>query len=73
MITNNAACTREIKSRIALAKATFNRKKILFTIKFDLNLRKKIAKCKIWNIALYDAETLTLRKVDLKHLENFKM
>jgi hypothetical protein len=26
MITNDARCTREIKSRIAMAKATFNKK-----------------------------------------------
>jgi hypothetical protein len=30
IITNNARCTREIKSRIAMAKAAFNRK-IFFT------------------------------------------
>jgi hypothetical protein len=35
MITNNARCTREIKSRIAMAKPAFNRKKILFTSKLD--------------------------------------
>jgi hypothetical protein len=31
MITNYARCTREIKSRIAMAKAAFNKKKTLFT------------------------------------------
>jgi hypothetical protein len=30
MITNDARCTREIKSRIAMPEAAFN-KKILFT------------------------------------------
>jgi hypothetical protein len=30
------------------------------------------ANCYIWSIALYDAETWTLRKVDQKHLENFE-
>jgi len=40
LITNDARCTHEIKSRIAMAKAAFN-KKTLFTIKFDLNLRKR--------------------------------
>jgi hypothetical protein len=39
MITNDARCTREIKSRIAIAKAAFNKKKKLFTSKLDLNLR----------------------------------
>jgi hypothetical protein len=40
MITNGASCTREIEYRIAMAKAAFNKKKNLFTIKLDLNLRK---------------------------------
>jgi hypothetical protein len=40
MITNDARCTREIKSRIDMAKAAFNKKKNLFTSKLDLNLRK---------------------------------
>jgi hypothetical protein len=35
MITNDARCTREIKSRIAMAKAAFNKKKTLFTSKLD--------------------------------------
>jgi hypothetical protein len=48
MITNNARCTREIKSRIAMEKAAFNKKKTLFTSKLDLNLRKKLVKCYIW-------------------------
>jgi hypothetical protein len=51
MITNDAMCTREIKSKIAMAKAVFNKKKTLFTSKLDLNLRKKLVKCYIWSIA----------------------
>jgi hypothetical protein len=35
MITNDARCTREIKPRIVMAKAAFN-KKTLFTSKLDL-------------------------------------
>jgi hypothetical protein len=72
-MTNDARCTREIKSRIAVAKAAFNKKKILFTSKLDLNLRKKLMKCYIWSIALYSAETWTLRKVDQKYLYSFEI
>jgi hypothetical protein len=54
---------RETKSRIAMAKAAFNRKKTLFTSKLDLNLRKKLVRCYIWSIAFYGAITWTLRKV----------
>jgi hypothetical protein len=41
LITNDAGCTCEIKSRTAMAKAAFNMK-TLYTNKFDLNFRKKI-------------------------------
>jgi hypothetical protein len=73
MITNDARCTREIKYRIAMAKAAFNKKKNLFTSKLDLNLRKKLVKCYIWSTALCGAETWTLRKINQKYLENFEM
>jgi len=68
-----ARCTCEITSRIATAKAAFNKKKWLFTSILDLNLRKKLVKCYIWSIALYDAETKTLQKVGQKYLESFEM
>jgi hypothetical protein len=43
MIMNDARCTCEIKSRIAMAKAAFN-KKTLFTSRLDVNLMKKLIK-----------------------------
>lgn len=73
MLTNDGRCTCEIKSRIAMAKAAFNKKKNLFTSTLDLNLRKKLVKCYIWSMALYGAETWTLRAADQKHLESFEM
>jgi uncharacterized protein (DUF488 family) len=73
MITKAARCTHEIKSRIAMAKAAFNRKKTVFTSKLDLSLRKKVVKCYIWSIAVYGAETRTLQKVDQKCLESSEM
>jgi hypothetical protein len=36
-------------------------------------LRKKLVKCYIWSIAVYGAETWTLRVVDQKHMESFEM
>ena len=56
-----------------MAKSAFNRKKTLFTSKFNLNSRKKLVKCYIWSITLCGAETWTLRKVDEKYVENFEM
>ena len=56
-----------------MAKAAFNKKKTLFTSKLDLNLRKKLIKCYILSMALYGAETWTLRVADQKYLESFEM
>ena len=56
-----------------MAKVAFNKKRALFTSTLDLELRKKLVKCYIWSIALYGAEIWTLRAVDQKHLERFKM
>ena len=73
ILTNDGKCTCEIKSRIAMAKAAFNKNKTLFTSKLDLNLRKKLVKSYIWSMALYGAETWTLRAADKKYLESFEM
>jgi len=70
---NYASCTCEIKSRLAMAKAAFNKKRALFTSTLDLKLRKKLIKCCIWSIALYGVETWMLQAVDQKHLESFEM
>jgi hypothetical protein len=70
-ITNDARCAREIKSKIGIAQAAFNTKKVLFTSKLDLSSRRKVVKCYIWSIALCGAETWTLRMGEQKHLGNF--
>ena len=63
----------EIKCRIAMATAAFNKKRTLFTSTLDLELTKKLMKCYVWSTALYGVETWTLRAVDQKHLESFEM
>ena len=73
ILTNVGRYTCEIKCRIAMAKAAFNKKRALFTSTLDLELRKKLVKCYIWSIALCGAESWTLWAVDQKHLENFEM
>jgi len=69
--TNNAICTPEIKSKIAMANAAFNKKKTLYTNTLDVNLRKKLVQCCNWSITLYGHGTLTLREVDQKYVESF--
>jgi hypothetical protein len=56
-----------------MAKAVFDKKRTLFTSTLDLELRKKLVKCYVRSIALYVAETWTLRAVDQKHLESFEI
>jgi hypothetical protein len=56
-----------------MAQAAFNKKRALFSNTFDLKLRKKLVKCYIWTIALYGAETWTIRRVDQTHLESLAM
>ena len=73
MLTEDGRCTCEIKSRIGLEKAAFNKKKNLFTSKLNLNLRKRLVRCYVWSIALYGAETWMLRATDQKHLESFEI
>jgi hypothetical protein len=73
IITNDARCTCEMKSKTAMVKAAFNKKKNLFTRKLDLNLRKKLLKFYIWSIALDGAETRSLRKEDQKYLGSSDM
>jgi len=72
ILTNDGRCTCEIKCRIAMAKAAFIKMRTLFTSTLDLELGKKLVKCYVWSIALYGAETWTLRVVDQKHLESFE-
>jgi len=66
MITNDARCTREIKSRIAMAKAAFKKLNNFFTTKLKSNLRNILVKCHIWTADLKGAENWSLRTIDQK-------
>jgi hypothetical protein len=44
----------------------------LFTSKLDLNLRKKLVNCYMWNEGLFGAETWTLRELDQEYVEFLK-
>jgi hypothetical protein len=57
IIKKNARRTGEIKPKIGMAKAAFNKKKTLFTSKLDLHFREKLVKCHLdhgcvwcWNL-----------------------
>jgi len=44
ILTNDGRCTGEIKCRIAMAIAAFNKKRAVFTRVLDFELRKKLVK-----------------------------
>jgi hypothetical protein len=50
MLLDVKGCAREIKFRMAMAKAACNKKKTIFTSKLDSSVRKKLLKCYIWSI-----------------------
>jgi hypothetical protein len=70
---NDARCTPEIKPRISMSTAVFNKKENLSTSKSDFNLRKNLVQCHTWSTALYSAETWALRKIVQKYFENFEI
>ena len=56
-----------------MAKEAFNRKRSIFCGPLGKELRKRLVKCYVWSVALYDAHTWTLRQNEQKLLEAFEM
>jgi endonuclease/exonuclease/phosphatase family metal-dependent hydrolase len=73
IITSDGRCRNEIQSRIAMAKTAFVKRRELLTKGLHSSTKKKIVKTLIWSIALYGAETWTLRDTDIKAIEAFEM
>ena len=66
-ITSDEICTREMKSRIAMAKGAFN-KQTLFTKKLELHLRRKLEKYYIWSKHLPSKTLLfTMNNFNIDH------
>ena len=66
-------CCQEVKQRIAKVKEAFNRKRSILCGPLGKELRKRLVKCFVWSVALYGAETWTLRWNKQKRLETFEM
>ena len=73
VLTRDGYCTREIKIRIAIAKESFIRKMPLLTSKLNIELKKKLVRCYVWSIALYESEIWVPRKLERMYLESFEM
>jgi hypothetical protein len=70
-LTNDGRCTVKLNPELLWQKLHLTRRGLFFTSKMDLELRKKLVKCYVWNIVLYGVETWTLRVADQKHLGSF--
>ena len=55
-ICNNLNCCHKVKQRIAMAKEAFSKKRSIFCGPLEKQLRKRLVKCFVWSVALYDAE-----------------
>ena len=56
-----------------MAKTAFNNRKELVTSKLKITTKKQLVNTLVWNVLLYGAETMTLRKRDIKRPESMEM
>lgn len=65
---------QEIKTRIEIARASFNNmKKILCCRQLNIKLRVRLLLCYIWPIVMYGCETWTLNEDTTRRLRAFEM
>ena len=67
-----ACCQNLVINPGLLCKFAFNKRKNLFIGKLHLSFSKKLGKFYVWGMAVYGAETWTLRATDQKRLESFE-
>lgn len=66
--------TREIRTRIEMARATFVKMRKLFISRdIELGIRMRMLRCYVFSVLLYGAETWTLKKMHLDKLQAFEM
>ena len=73
LLTADGSCEKEIRTRIAMAKAAFGKHRMILTRSMNLELRKRLVKILVWSVMLYGSEVWTLRKTDIRHLEAAEM
>ena len=58
---------------MTMSREAFQNMKRLYCSNLKGDLRKRMAKSLVWSVALYGAETWTLRKQDERRIEAFEM
>ena len=56
-----------------MAKDAFSKRKDLLSGGLSRVVKKRIIKSMVWSVALYGAETWTLKKEDIRKIEAFEM
>lgn len=74
IITDQLDPDPEIKRRIAMARTSFTKMRSFFTNdNINLKLRQRMAKCYVWSVLLYSAETWTLKISTMNKIEALEM
>jgi len=73
LISADGRCEEDIKARIGMTKDAFSKRKELLTQKMSRRVKKQIMKTVVWSVALYGAETWTLRADDVRRLNALEM
>lgn len=63
----------EIRTRLAMGRLAFGKRKELLSKGLDEKVKNKIIKAFIWSTATYACETWTLKEKDKKRIEAFEM
>ena len=72
-VTDDGRCDLEVRTRIAMAKQVFSRRKEMLTRGMSRRVKKKMVKTLIWSVALYCAESWTMKTDIVRRLEAFEM
>ena len=73
LIAEDGYCEKEIRARVAMAKATFEKHNSLLTGCLSLQLKKRLVRCFVWSVLMYGSETWTLKKADRKRIDALEM
>src|SRR6266516_3613676 len=71
--TEDGRSHSDVKTRIAMAKDAFNKRKELVTKGLSMKLKKRMVKVLVWPVVLYGCETLTLLQDEINRLQELEM
>ena len=73
IMTEDGRCDLEIKTRIAMAKDAFSKRRELLVRSMNIKTKKRIIKAVVWSVAMYGCETWTMRKDTIQRLKALEM